>query len=500
MTSLYTLNLRNQAKQKIYGDDWNNIIQLQLNEIREQLCDDSELHNIAGDYNSEKGNILSILLIIFSTITNILLSFEAMTTSKTQISIILIFSIITSSTVTAINAFLSLFDYKKKANNHNEIANEYSALAMYILEYLNLPAHKRPDCQVIFENARNKRQYINQRAEKIPVKLKESYYKKNRNRFERKQIELSSSWNYTPSSEIKRNKYRNNQQNNQQNNYTNINKYIDTKNSKKRKTNKYNRQDSDNLLTNDNTYNIYGTKKIYIDTNQNKNISSSSSNKNTHLNKNTDTNTSTITTTSKKEHSDSNNDLSDHSNYGKDANGKNANSANNKGVNSENDKGVNSNKDVNSANNKGVNSKGVNSSKDVNIANSKGGKSVNSANSEGVNNIRDVSSSNSGYNDSKSDSSDSERYENDINITINNLAPGENKYKPIEFELESLSGNDIVIQSGNNEYFFERKNNLISNDCIRKKNIRNNIKCEQKILDYKIKHENILFKSSGHII
>lgn len=174
------LDLEKQAEFPLMGDDWSQVVQNKLNEIRESSLDKEQIHIIARDYYNLWKYRIHVPFIIFNCITAAFASFQEADGNNFQIVKICI--IISSTVATILSALIVFFDFDGLAKSHNGSANEYNELANYIYQFLYLPVDKRPDSMVLFENARNKISSIASKSEYLHSSFVEQYYKDHQDR------------------------------------------------------------------------------------------------------------------------------------------------------------------------------------------------------------------------------------------------------------------------------------------------------------------------------
>lgn len=187
------LSLDYQSKYRLYGDDWNDAVQVQLHDMKERLLDDAQMHLYVRDHFVKWGIRVNILLIIFSSTTGVVLGVQA-AKSDGYLDPLILTALITSAVTAALSSVVSFFNFAERSANHNSASNDCNALADYINQYLYLPAEKRPDCQVVFENARIKAASIAVRANYVGLCFVRKYYNDHKDRKERQPIDISHSF------------------------------------------------------------------------------------------------------------------------------------------------------------------------------------------------------------------------------------------------------------------------------------------------------------------
>jgi ABC-type multidrug transport system fused ATPase/permease subunit len=166
------LDLEAQAQEKIYGDDWTESAQDQLERWRKEASLLSDWHDQARSIFTKQRDSLNLPVIFLSGLTTVLIGTNSIGTRLSPS--IALSSLVVSGITTFISGVNAFYSPAERVSRHIDASNQYAALVKNIDYTLHLPPHKRPDVEVSYVEVTSAFAAIGGTAPPIPRKLKQS--------------------------------------------------------------------------------------------------------------------------------------------------------------------------------------------------------------------------------------------------------------------------------------------------------------------------------------
>ena len=148
------LTLEEQENIKIYENDWNNIMQIFLFNMKNYVYTLSQIHKKNAENYVSRKTILQYIYIVLFGINAILASVaenQYFKESNNRLSILHLFLVVNTSIISAFNLLSNFLNYEELIHKHSKVSIELDKLGRYILTNLYMEINKRPNCQTVVE-------------------------------------------------------------------------------------------------------------------------------------------------------------------------------------------------------------------------------------------------------------------------------------------------------------------------------------------------------------
>ena len=154
------IKLEEQANEQIFGDDWTESSQNQIEEWRREAIENSSEHSEASSSWRRFGNRIKIPSLSLTALTTFLVGAE----KYVHIPHFFLFTLAVSSLNVFAQSLMHHYNTDERVERHSEVSRAYTNLSRRLDYTLTLPIHKRPDVEVIFVQTTTEFESIDQRS------------------------------------------------------------------------------------------------------------------------------------------------------------------------------------------------------------------------------------------------------------------------------------------------------------------------------------------------